>query len=244
MTRPPRPSQKAKKKSKTASKVGKTKLKDNRKRTESSKKWLIRQLNDPYVIKAQDEGYRSRAAFKLIEIDAKYHFLKPGITVIDLGAAPGGWTQVAAKKLKVGTSKGTILGSQIIAVDLQDMAPLKDVTILTADFTDELTVQTILDNLAGGADVLLSDMAAPACGMTDVDHIRIMNLVEAAYEFALLVLKPGGTFVAKVLQGGTEATLLTRLKKSFAKVSHFKPPASRKDSAEMYLVAQGFREKR
>ncbi|MBM3633062.1 MAG: RlmE family RNA methyltransferase [Alphaproteobacteria bacterium] len=243
MTRPPRPSQKAKNKSKSASKVGKTKLKDNRKRTASSKKWLIRQINDPYVIKAQDEGYRSRAAFKLIEIDAKYHFLKPGITIIDLGAAPGGWTQVAAKKLKVGTRKGTTLGSQIIAVDLQDMAPLKDVTILTADFTNDSTVQMILENLKGGADVLLSDMAAPACGMTDVDHIRIMNLVEAAYEFALLVLKPGGTFVAKVLQGGTEATLLTRLKKSFAKVSHFKPPASRKDSAEIYVVAQGFREK-
>jgi 23S rRNA (uridine2552-2'-O)-methyltransferase len=251
VTRQPRSSKNVKKKSlkktnlkktkKGSSKVGKVILKDNQKRTESSRNWLLRQLNDPYVTKAQDLGYRSRSAFKLLEIDAKYRFLKPGITVIDLGAAPGGWTQVAAEKLKVGTPKGTQRGSQIVAVDLQDMAPLKDVIILTADFTEEATVQAILDNLSGGVDVLLSDMAAPACGMTDVDHIRIMNLVEAAYEFACLVLKPGGTFVAKVLQGGTEATLLTRLKKSFAKVNHFKPPASRKDSAEVYVIAQGFR---
>lgn len=256
MTRQPRPSQNTKKKSKGKKnegtpKVGKVKLKDNRKRTGSSRQWLLRQLNDPYVTRAQDLGYRSRAAFKLLEIDAKYRFLKPGITVIDLGAAPGGWTQVAAEKLKVGTPKGTAKGSQIVAVDLSQMAPLKDVTILTADFTEQATVQAILENLAtksaggvaaGGVDVLLSDMAAPASGMTDVDHIRIMNLVEAAYEFACLVLKAGGTFVAKVLQGGTEVALLNRLKKSFAKVSHFKPPASRKDSAEVYVVAQGFRD--
>lgn len=246
MTRQPRPSKNTKKKNKgSPKKVGKITLKDNRKRTESSRQWLLRQLNDPYVTKAHDLGYRSRAAFKLVEIDAKYHFLKPGITVIDLGAAPGGWTQVAAQKLKIGTPKGNAAGSRLIAIDLSDMPPLKDVTILTADFTQESTIQAILENLAstsiGGVDVILSDMAAPASGMTDVDHIRIMNLVEAAYEFACLVLKPGGTFVAKVLQGGTEANLLKRLKKSFAKVSHFKPPASRKDSAEVYVVAQGFR---
>lgn len=244
MTEQPHPSQNKKKKSKASPKVGKVKLKDHRKRTESSRKWLLRQLNDPYVTRAQDLGYRSRAAFKLIEIDAKYRFLKPGITVVDLGAAPGGWTQVAAEKLKVGTpkgTKGTLKGSQIVALDLSEIAPLKDVIILTADFTERTTVQLLLENLTGGVDAVLSDMAAPASGMTDVDHIRIMNLVEAAYEFACLVLKPGGTFVAKVLQGGTEATLLTRLKKSFAKVSHFKPDASRKDSAEIYVVAQGFR---
>ena len=241
MTQQPPPSLHTKKKSKGSLKGGKVKLKDNRKRTESSRKWLVRQLSDPYVAKAQDLGYRSRSAFKLIEIDAKYRFLQPGITVIDLGAAPGGWTQVAAARLKVGTPKGTLKGSQVVAVDLCEMAPLKDVTILTADFTEGTTIQTLLENLAGGVDVVLSDMAAPACGMTDVDHIRIMNLVEAAYEFACLVLKPGGTFVAKVLQGGTEAALLTRLKKSFAKVSHFKPAASRKDSAEIYVVAQKFR---
>jgi 23S rRNA (uridine2552-2'-O)-methyltransferase len=243
VTRQPGPSKNSKKKSKRAPKVGKVMLKDNRKRTTSSRNWLVRQLNDPYVTKAQDLGYRSRAAFKLIEIDAKFRFLKPGITVVDLGAAPGGWTQVAAAKLKIGTTKGTAKGSQIVAVDLSEIAPIKGVTFLMADFTEESTVQALLENLTGGVDVLLSDMAAPACGMTDVDHIRIMNLVEAAYEFACLVLKPGGTFVAKVLQGGTEATLLTRLKKSFAKVSHFKPAASRKDSAEMYVVAQGFRSK-
>lgn len=246
MTRQTRPSKNTKKKSKGSSKkVGKTMLKNNRKRTESSRQWLLRQLNDPYVAKAQELGYRSRAAFKLVEIDAKYHFLKPGITVIDLGAAPGGWTQVAAQKLKIGTSKGNAAGSHLIAVDLSDMAPLKDVKIFTADFTEESTIQAILEDMAsksaGGVDVILSDMAAPASGMTDVDHIRIMNLVEAAYEFACLVLKPGGTFVAKVLQGGTEGTLLNHLKKSFTKVSHFKPPASRKDSAEVYVVAQGFR---
>lgn len=243
MTRQPRPSKNTKKKSKgTPQKIGKVALKDNRKRTKSSRQWLLRQLNDPYVAKAQDLGYRARSAFKLIEIDAKYHLLKPGMTVIDLGAAPGGWTQVAAQKLKIGTAKGNTAGSQLIAVDLSEMAPLKDVTIFTADFTEESTIQAIQKILASKpVDVILSDMAAPASGMTDVDHIRIMNLVEAAYEFACLVLKPGGTFVAKVLQGGTEATLLSRLKKSFAKVGHFKPPASRKESAEVYVIAQGFR---
>jgi len=243
LTRQPRPSKNTKKKSKGASqKIGKVTLKDNQKRTKSSRQWLLRQLNDPYVAKAQDLGYRARSAFKLIEIDAKYHLLKPGMTVIDLGAAPGGWTQVAAEKLKVGTTKGNAAGSQLIAVDLSEMAPLKDVTIFTADFTEESTIQAIQEILASKpVDVILSDMAAPASGMTDVDHIRIMNLVEAAYEFACLVLKPGGTFVAKVLQGGTEATLLNRLKKSFAKVGHFKPPASRKESAEVYVIAQGFR---
>lgn len=241
MTRQPRPSKNTKKKSKNPTQVGKVQLKKNRKRTESSRQWLLRQLNDPYVSKAQDLGYRSRAAFKLLEIDAKFRFLKPGITLIDLGSAPGGWTQVASQKMKVGTAKGKQAGSEIIAVDLSEMSPLQDVTFIRADFTDEATVQSILENLRGRADVILSDMAAPASGMTDLDHIRIMNLVEAAFEFACQVLKPGGTFVAKVLQGGTEATLLARLKKSFSKVSHFKPEASRKDSAEMYVIAQGFR---
>lgn len=246
MTQPPRPSsptgKKAKKGKKTPGHVGKVRLRDNRKRTESSRKWLLRQLNDPYVSKARDLGYRSRAAFKLMEIDAKYHFLKPGMTVIDLGAAPGGWTQVVAEKLKAGTPKGK--RSQVIAVDFSEMAPLKDVTILTADFTEETTVQALLENLGGKrVDLVLSDMAPSASGMADVDHIRIMNLAQAAYDFARLVLKPGGAFVAKVLQGGTEATLLNNLKKSFVRVNHFKPNASRKDSAEVYVIAQGFREK-
>ena len=229
------------KKAGSASRVGKIKLTDNKKRTGSSRGWLLRQLNDPYVAKAQSLGYRSRAAFKLIEINEKYRFLKPGITVIDLGAAPGGWTQVVAEKLKIGNPKDSSQKSQAIAVDLCEMAPLIGVTILTADFTHETTVQAILANLDGGVDVLLSDMAAPACGTASVDHIRIMNLLEAAYDFAFTILKPGGTFVAKVLQGGTEAALLNRLKKSFTKVSHFKPPSSRKNSAEMYVIAQGFR---
>jgi 23S rRNA (uridine2552-2'-O)-methyltransferase len=243
VTRQPRPPKSTKQKSKKSNKIGKVTLKDNRKRTTSSRQWLMRQLNDPYVSKAQDLGYRSRAAFKLLDIDAKFRFLKPGITLIDLGAAPGGWTQVAAQKMKVGTTKGKAAGSQLIAVDLSDMAPLQDVLFIKADFTDEATVEILLKQLKGGADVILSDMAAPASGMTDLDHIRIMNLVEAAFEFACLVLKPGGIFVAKVLQGGTETKLLSRLKKAFAKVNHFKPAASRKDSAEMYVIAQGFRGK-
>jgi 23S rRNA (uridine2552-2'-O)-methyltransferase len=226
-----------------SSRVGKVKLNDHKKRTSSSRQWLLRQLNDPYVEKARDTGYRSRAAYKLLEIDAKYHFLKPGITVVDLGAAPGGWTQVASEKLKAGTHKGQMLGSRILAVDLCEMPPLNGVTILMADFTDVLTVEDLIKNLPDGVNVLLSDMAAPACGMTDVDHIRIMHLVEAAYDFACIVLKPGGVFVAKVLRGGTEASLLCRLKKSFTKVTHFKPPSSRKDSAEMYVIARGFRKK-
>ena len=247
MARQSRPSQKKEtRKKKTPSlKVGKAKLTDNRKRTESSRRWLLRQLNDPYVSKAQELGYRSRAAFKLLEINEKYHFLKPGITVVDLGAAPGGWTQVAAEKLKIGSSKGKAGESRLVALDISEMAPLGGVTLLIGDFTQESTLQALMESLANngstGVDVVLSDMAAPASGMTDVDHIRIMNLVEAAYEFACLTLKPGGTFVAKVLQGGTETTLLNRLKKSFAKVNHFKPPASRKDSAEIYVIAQGFR---
>jgi len=243
MTRQPRPSVYTKKKSKSRLLIGKVKLKHNRKRTKSSRQWLLRQLNDPYVSKAQEEGYRSRSAFKLLEIDAKYRFLKPGVTVLDLGAAPGGWTQVAAEKLKIGASHK----SRLIAVDIAEMAPIKGVTILQADFTNEATCQAILENLAvsskNGIDVILSDMAAPACGMHDIDHMRIINLVEAVYEFACRVLKPGGTFVAKVLQGGTEGNLLSRLKKSFTKVGHFKPPASRKESTEIYVVAQGFKGK-
>lgn len=241
MTRQPRPSRNNKKKSKVSTKRGKVSLTDQRKRSESSRHWLIRQLNDPYVAKAQSSGYRSRAAFKLLEIDAKFHVLKPGITLIDLGAAPGGWTQVATNKLKVGTPKGIALGSHLIAVDLTETTPINGVEMLKADFTSEKTVQTLLEMLPNGADVILSDMAPPSCGMPDVDHIRIMNLVESAFEFACQILKPKGTFIAKVLQGGTEATLLVRLKQSFAKVNHFKPPASRKDSAEMYVIAQGFK---
>lgn len=214
------------------------KIKNKKDRTASSRRWLERQLNDPYVNQARDLGFRSRAAFKLIEIDDKYHLLAKGKTVIDLGAAPGGWSQVAAERVKSGNPKG----GKVIGVDLQEMAPIPGVTLLQADFTADETQDQLIALLNGKADIVLSDMAAPACGMTDVDYIRIIALVESAYHFAKTVLKDGGSFVAKVLRGGTEAELLKELKKSFTKVQHFKPPASRKDSAEMYVIATGFRE--
>lgn len=215
----------------------KVKLKSTKKRTDSSRQWLLRQLNDPYVNQAKDMGYRSRAAFKLIDIDEKFNLLKPGRSVIDLGAAPGGWSQIAAERVKAGKPKG----GSVIALDISPMDPIPEVTILQADFMDDATPGMIIDHLNGKVDIVLSDMAAPACGMSDVDYIRIMSLVECSFDFALSVLKPGGAFVAKVLRGGTEAKLLNRLKSSFKKVQHFKPPSSRQDSAEMYVVAIGFR---
>jgi 23S rRNA (uridine2552-2'-O)-methyltransferase len=215
----------------------KVKLTDKKKRTSSSRQWLLRQLNDPYVAKAKEEGYRSRAAFKLVEINQKFKILKPGFCVIDLGAAPGGWSQVAVELVKADSPKG----GKVIAVDISEMAPIPNVTILHADFTAEETPSLIKSHLQGDADVVLSDMAAPACGMTDIDHMRIMMLVEEAYNFAIEVLKPGGAFVAKVLRGGTETKLLGKIKSSFTKVQHFKPPSSRQDSAEMYVVALGFK---
>lgn len=215
----------------------KVKLSSTKKRTDSSRQWLLRQLNDPYVAQARDKGYRSRAAFKLSDIDDKFSLLKPGRIIIDLGAAPGGWTQIAAERVRVGTAKG----GKVIALDISPMDAIPGVTVLHADFMDEATPELIIQHLEGKADVVLSDMAAPACGMTDVDYIRIMTLVESAFEFAITVLKPGGSFVAKVLRGGTETKLLNRLKGSFKKVQHFKPPSSRQDSAEMYVIAIGFR---
>ena len=220
-----------------ANNVDKVKLKDRRERTASSRQWLLRQLNDPYVHKAKHLGYRSRAAFKLLEIDQKFKLLKPGITVIDLGAAPGGWAQVAIEKVITTKKRGLI-----VAIDLQDIKPLTDITFLQGDFLDEsvqVQLQTLVPNKA---DVVLSDMAAPACGMTDVDHIRIMDLLENVYEFCLTSLKPDGAMVAKVLRGGAENVLLQKLKKSFSKVVHFKPPASRQGSSEMYVVCLGFRD--
>lgn len=216
----------------------KKKLNDGKKRTVSSRRWLERQLNDPYVTLAKADGYRSRAAFKLIDIDDKYRLLKPGKIVIDLGAAPGGWSQIAVDRVKSTSPKG----GRVIGIDLQEIAPIPGAILLQADFTDESAQKNLIDLLKGKADVILSDMAAPACGMTDVDHLRIMMLVESAFEFAKHVLKDGGSFVAKVLRGGTETELLKQLKQSFNKVTHFKPPSSRKDSAEMYVVAVGFRE--
>ncbi|MCB1519333.1 MAG: RlmE family RNA methyltransferase [Hyphomicrobiaceae bacterium] len=212
-------------------------VKTARKRTLASTLWLERQLNDPYVAAAKREGMRSRAAYKLSEIDAKYKLLKAGLRVIDLGAAPGGWSQVAAEKVKAVEGRG-----QVIAIDYLDVDPLAGVTLLKLDFTDE-TAEPLLKSLLrdGQADLVLSDMAAPTVGHTRTDHIRIMGLAETAAHFAVDVLAPGGAFLCKVFQGGTERELLDLLKKSFRVVRHVKPPASRADSAELYVLATGFK---
>jgi 23S rRNA (uridine2552-2'-O)-methyltransferase len=222
---------------KTPTRRLKVKLSSNKKRTNSQRAWLERQLNDPYVQQAKAEGYRSRAAYKLIEIDQKYRILKAGQKVLDLGASPGGWTQVAVERVKSQTNEK----AKVIGVDLTEMSEIPGATVFQGDFTEDSTQERLIELLDGKANVILSDMAAPACGMTDVDHIRIMALIEEAFNFAENVLAPGGAFVAKVLRGGTEADLLKRLKTAFQKVTHFKPPASRKDSAEMYVVGLGFR---
>lgn len=202
-------------------------------RSQSSKQWLERQLNDPYVARARREGYRSRAAFKLIEIDDKYRFLKKGARVVDLGAAPGGWSQVAVKR--VGNE------GRVVAIDIQDMAPVAGVDFAVIDFLESGAPDHLKARLGGEADVVLTDMAANATGHRRTDHLKIMALVEAAAQFAAEVLKPGGAFLAKVLQGGTEPALLAELKRHFATVRHVKPAASRADSAELYLLATGFR---
>ena len=203
----------------------------------ASTRWLTRQLNDPYVEEAKRRGYRSRAAFKLSEIDEKYHLLRPGMSVVDLGAAPGGWSQVAAQRIKVMTGKGTV-----IAVDVVEMEPIRGVTALKLDLTDPDAAERIDDALNGKkADLVMSDMHAPATGHKQTDHLRIMGLVEAALDVAEDVLAPGGTFLAKVLQGGAGKELVARLNSSFAKVRHVKPKASRTESAEMYVLATGFR---
>lgn len=217
----------------------KVKLKSNKKRTGSSRRWLERQLNDPFVHLAREKGYYSRAAFKLIEINDKYKIFKPGAKVIDLGAAPGGWSQVIVEKVTPEKNPTAM----VISVDLNEISSIPQTTLIIKDFTLESTQQEILTLLQGKADVIVSDMAAPACGMTDVDHMRIMSLVEEAFLFSKEVLKPGGHFVAKVLRGGTEANLLKELKHYFEKVTHFKPQSSRKDSAEMYVICLKFRNK-
>lgn len=197
----------------------------------SSTSWLKRQLNDPYVAKAQMEGYRCRAAYKLIEINEKIDILKPGMTVIDLGCAPGGWCQVAARA-----------GCKVVGLDLLDMDPIPDVAFFKMDFMDDDAPQTLVDAIGGaGADLVLSDMAPNTMGHRNTDHLRIMALVEAAYHFAAEVLLPEGTFIAKVRQGGTQNELLAQIKKDFRTIKHIKPPASRKESSETYLIAQGFR---
>lgn len=212
----------------------KVKVKTARGRKLSSTLWLQRQLNDPYVIRATQEGYRSRAAFKLLEIDEKHPFLQPGALVVDLGAAPGGWSQVAAKK--VGKN------GHVIALDLQEIESLENVTCIQGDFYDDAMVDEIIALLDGRkANVVLTDMAASSSGHHKTDHLKIMGLVEGALDFALDILAPEGVFLAKVLQGGTENELLTTLKQRFKTVKHIKPPASRKDSSEMYVLAMGFK---
>jgi len=202
----------------------------------SSTRWLQRQLNDPYVAEAQARGYRSRAAFKLLELDDRFKFLSPGARVVDLGAAPGGWTQVAVER--VITKKGA---GKVVGIDLTEIEPVAGATTLVGDFLDDdapIRLRAVLD---GPADVVLSDMAAKATGHPSTDHLRIMGLCETALMFAREVLEPGGAFVAKVLQGGTENQMLADMKRDFDVVRHAKPPASRADSAEMYVVALGFK---
>jgi 23S rRNA (uridine2552-2'-O)-methyltransferase len=221
----------------TRAKTGlKQRVKTGKKRSLSSKLWLERQINDPYVARAKREGYRSRAAFKLIEIDDKYRFLKAGARVVDLGAAPGGWSQVAAKRVGATDGRG-----RVVAIDLLEMAPVAGVDYMQLDFLDPKAPGILKEKLGGPADVVLSDMAANATGHRKTDHLRIVALVEAAAEFAAEVLAEGGVFLAKVIQGGTESALLSALKRDFASVRHVKPAASRANSAELYVLATGFR---
>jgi len=206
------------------------------KRKLSSKLWLERQLNDPYVAQAKRDGWRSRAAYKLIEMDDKYRLLKPGQVVVDLGAAPGGWSQVAARK--VGSLEGK---GKVVAIDLLEMPEIPGVTFTQLDFMDDRAPDMLREMIGGGADVVMSDMAANTTGHRKTDQLRIVGLVETSAAFAAEVLKPGGTFIAKVFQSGADAELLAQVKRDFATVRHVKPAASRQDSSERYLLATGFR---
>jgi 23S rRNA (uridine2552-2'-O)-methyltransferase len=220
-----------------ATRSARVRVKTAKKRSTSSARWLERQLNDPYVAEAKRRGYRSRAAFKLLQLDDRFRFLKPGARVVDLGAAPGGWTQVAVERV---SPPGKQTG-KVVAIDILEMAPLPGATVLTGDFLAADAPARIRAALDGPADVVLSDMAAPTTGHANTDHLRIMALAETAYAFAAEVLAPGGSFVAKVFQGGAERELLAALKRDFAEVKHVKPEASRAESAEVYVVALGFR---
>ena len=208
------------------------KVHKDRTRTQSSRAWLQRQLNDPYVAAARSKGYRSRAAFKLVELDEKFHFLKKGARILDLGSAPGGWSQVAASR-----------GATVVAADVLVMEEIPNVTFFQADLTDPDVPAMLKQALDGPADIVMTDMAAPTTGHRATDHIRTITLVEIALEVAEDTLRPGGTFVGKVFQGGSSNELLARLKKSFREVKHVKPPASRAESVELYVVALGFKAK-
>ncbi len=219
----------------------KVKVKTARGRKLSSTRWLQRQLNDPYVKRAQSEGYRGRAAFKILELDDKYRFLVPGARVIDLGCAPGGWCQVAVKRVNaLGEKSGKKIGT-VLGIDLQEVEPIAGAEIYQLDFMDDGAEEKVKDWLGGKADVVMSDMAASSSGHKQTDHLRIMSLCETAAYFAFDVLEPGGTFVAKVLAGGAEGDLQKILKQKFEKVANVKPPASRSDSSEKFVVATGFR---
>ncbi len=220
------------------------KLKTAKRRKKSSVLWLKRQLGDPYVASARDQGLRSRAAFKLMELDDRFGFLKPGRRIVDLGAAPGGWTMVAVERVNSqGANKGAGNGKQgkVVGMDIQEAPPISGATLIHQDFLNEAAPGMLMEILNGPADVVLTDMAAPATGHASTDHLRIVGLLEAAFDFACDVLAPGGCFVGKVFKGGTEGELLKAMKKRFKSVRHAKPPASRKESAESYVIAQGFK---
>ena len=213
------------------------KLRTAKGRKTASTRWLQRQLNDPYVEEAKRRGFRSRSAFKLIEIDDKYRFLKPGMRVVDLGAAPGGWSQIAAERVGAAEGRG-----QVVAVDLVDIEPVPGVELLNLDVSEDVALERIKAALKSGrADIVLSDMAPASTGHRSTDHIRVVALVEAALDLAEELLAPGGTFLAKVFQGGAGQELVARLKRSFAKVQHVKPKSSRPESPEIYVLATGFR---
>ncbi|MEO8925716.1 MAG: RlmE family RNA methyltransferase [Caulobacteraceae bacterium] len=214
-----------------AGRAGPKRLKTAKERTPSSQAWLERQINDPFVVEAKAKGYRSRAAFKLREIDDRFHIVGRGARVVDLGCAPGGWVQIALER-----GAGAVVG-----VDLLPVSPLAGATLIQADFTDPACGARLIDLLGGPPDVILSDMAPNTTGHRQTDHLRIVGLIEAAVEFAILVLKPGGAFVSKAFQGGETSGLLAVLKQSFAQVRHVKPKASRAESSELYLLATGFK---
>ncbi len=215
---------------KLTSRVLKTKVKAAHKKKASSQRWMQRHLNDPYVVEAQKKGYRSRAAFKLLQLDEKTHILKPGKLIIDLGCAPGGWTQIASLK-----------GAKVVGIDLLPMEPIKGATIYQGDFTDPFLQKQIIDSCTRKVDVILSDMAPDTTGHKQTDHLRIMALLEKVVAFAMNMLAPGGSLIMKTFQGGTEETLLKDIKRYFEKVKHVKPAASRKESNEIYLVALNFK---
>jgi 23S rRNA (uridine2552-2'-O)-methyltransferase len=230
----------------TANKAGRSgrgrteRLRKSKGRKESSTRWLKRQLGDPYVAEARERGLRSRAAFKLMELDDRFHFLKPGLAVVDLGSAPGGWTMVAAERINAQNAKKGKQG-RVIGIDIQETDAVAGAILICHDFMDGEAPALLKAALDGPAGVVLSDMAAPATGHAATDHLRVIALLEAAFDFACGVLAPGGVFVGKAFKGGTEGELLARIKKRFKTVKHAKPPASRKESAETYVVAQGFK---